>query len=74
MNIVDYDQTALYRVSGVHPHGGGPLGITVNGTEVYGMIPARAILDSAAYYLPDRRFRSRAGFGVEAPGADAGGE
>ena len=26
-------------------------GVTVNGTEVYGMIPAGAMLDSAAYYL-----------------------
>ncbi len=51
MNIVDYDQTALYRVLEFIRMEAARWGVTVNGTEVYGMIPARAILDSAAYYL-----------------------
>ncbi|WP_300526546.1 glutamate formimidoyltransferase [Aminiphilus sp.] len=51
MNIVDYDQTALYRVLEFIRMEAARWGVTVNGTEVYGMIPTRAILDSAAYYL-----------------------
>jgi glutamate formiminotransferase len=51
MNIVDYEQTSLYRVLEFIRMEAARWGVTINGTEVYGMVPARAILDSAAYYM-----------------------
>ncbi len=51
MNLVDYEKTAIYRVLEFIRMEAARWGVTVNGTEVYGMIPAGAILDSAAYYM-----------------------
>lgn len=51
MNIVDYEQTSLYRVLEFIRMEAARWGVSVNGTEVYGMVPARAVLDSAAYYM-----------------------
>ncbi len=51
MNIVDYDKTAIYRALEFVRMEAARWGVTVNGTEVYGMIPAAAMLDSAAYYM-----------------------
>lgn len=51
MNLVDYERTAMYRVLEFVRMEAARWGVTVNGTEVYGMIPAAAMLDSAAYYM-----------------------
>ncbi|MCF4114332.1 MULTISPECIES: glutamate formimidoyltransferase [Dethiosulfovibrio] len=51
MNIVDYDKTAIYRALEFIRMEAARWGVTVNGTEVYGMIPVAAMLDSAAYYM-----------------------
>jgi len=51
MNIVDSDKTAIYRALEFIRMEAARWGVTINGTEVYGMIPAKAILDSAAYYM-----------------------
>lgn len=51
MNIVDHEKTALYRVLELVRMEASRWGATVNGTEIYGMIPAAALLESAAYYL-----------------------
>jgi len=51
MNIVDYDKTAVYRALEFIRNEAMRWGVTVNGTEVYGMIPAAAILESAAWYM-----------------------
>ncbi|KUK57673.1 MAG: Glutamate formiminotransferase [Synergistales bacterium 53_16] len=51
MNIVDADKTAIYRALEFIRMEAARWGVTINGTEVYGMIPAKAILDSAAYYM-----------------------
>ncbi len=51
MNLVDYEKTSMYRVLEFIRMEAARWGVTVNGTEVYGMIPAGAMLDSAAYYL-----------------------
>ena len=48
MNLVDYEKTAMYRVLEFVRMEAARWGVTVNGTEVYGMIPAGAMLDSAA--------------------------
>lgn len=51
MNIVDYDKTSIYRVLEFVRMEAARWGVTINGTEVYGMIPIAAMLDSAAYYM-----------------------
>ena len=51
MNIVDFDKTAMYRALEFVRMEAARWGVTVNGTEVYGMVPAAAILQSAAYYM-----------------------
>ncbi len=51
MNIVDLEKNALYRVLEMVRFEARRWGIEVAETEIYGMIPARALLESAAYYL-----------------------
>lgn len=51
MNIVDHEKTSLYRVLELVRMEAARWGVSVNGTEIYGMIPAAALLESAAYYL-----------------------
>ena len=58
MNLVDYEQTAMYRVLEFIRMEAARWGVTVNGTEVYGMIPAGAMLDSAAYYMQIDDFKN----------------
>ncbi|MGI6252003.1 MAG: glutamate formimidoyltransferase [Aminivibrio sp.] len=56
MNIVDYQKNALYRVLELIRMEARRWGVEVVETEIYGMIPAQAILDSAAYYLQVKDF------------------
>lgn len=51
MNLVDYEKNALYRVLETIRMEARRYGVSVVETEVYGMVPAGAVLDSAAYYL-----------------------
>jgi glutamate formiminotransferase len=51
MNIADYEKNALYRVVEMIRMEAKRWGVPVVETEVYGMIPAAALLDSAAYYM-----------------------
>ena len=51
MNITDYEKNALYRVVELVRMEAKRWGVSVIDTEVYGMIPAAALLDSVAYYL-----------------------
>ena len=51
MNVVDHEKNALYRVLEMVRMEARRWGIEVAETEIYGMVPARAILDSAAYYM-----------------------
>lgn len=51
MNIVDYERNALYRVVELIRMEARRWGVPLVETEVYGMVPAAALLDSAAYYL-----------------------
>jgi len=51
MNIVDYEKNALYRVVELIRMEAKRWGVSLVETEVYGMVPAAALLDSAAYYL-----------------------
>jgi glutamate formiminotransferase len=51
MNIVDYEKNALYRVVEMIRMEAKRWGVALVETEVYGMIPAAALLDSVAYYM-----------------------
>ena len=51
MNIVDYQQNALYRVLELVRVEAKRYGVPVIESEVYGMVPAAALLDSASYYM-----------------------
>jgi glutamate formiminotransferase / 5-formyltetrahydrofolate cyclo-ligase len=56
MNVVDYEKNALYRVVEMVRMEAKRWGVPVVETEVYGMIPAAALLDSLGYYLQLARF------------------
>ena len=51
MNIVDYEKNALYRVVEMIRMEARRWGVSVVETEVYGLVPVAALLDSAAYYM-----------------------
>lgn len=51
MNIVDYEKNALYRVVELIRIEAKRWGVPIVETEVYGMIPAAALLDSLSYYM-----------------------
>jgi len=51
LNVVDYEKNPLYRVQEMVRLEARRWGVEVAEAEVYGMIPAAALLESAAYYL-----------------------
>ena len=56
MNIVDFEKNALYRVLELVRTEARRWGVPVVETEVYGMIPAAALLESASYYMQIANF------------------
>jgi glutamate formiminotransferase len=50
-NIVDYEKNALYRVLELIRMEAKRWNVSVKETEIYGMIPAAAIMDSMSYYM-----------------------
>jgi glutamate formiminotransferase len=59
MNIVDYEKNALYRVVELIRVEAKRWGVPVVETEVYGMIPAAALLDSVGYYMQLAGFETK---------------
>jgi glutamate formiminotransferase len=55
-NILDYEKNALYRVLELIRTEAKKRGVPVKGTEIYGMIPAAALLDSISYYMQTEGF------------------
>ena len=61
INMTDYTKTPLYRVLELVRAEAKRYGVSVVGTEIIGLSPMRALVDSAAYYLqledfdPDRQ-------------------
>jgi glutamate formiminotransferase len=51
MNIVDYEKNALHRVLELIRMEARKWSVMVVESEVYGMVPAAALLDSASYYM-----------------------
>jgi len=51
MNMTDYTKTALYRVLELIRIEARRYGVNVVGSEIIGLVPMGALIDSAAYYL-----------------------
>jgi glutamate formiminotransferase len=51
MNMTDYTRTALYRVFELIKMEARRWGVNVVGSEVIGLVPMEALIDTAAYYL-----------------------
>jgi len=51
MNMTDYTKTALYRVFELIKIEARRYGVNVVGSEIIGLVPMEALIDSAAYYL-----------------------
>jgi glutamate formiminotransferase / 5-formyltetrahydrofolate cyclo-ligase len=58
MNVVDFERNALYRVVEFIRMEANRWGVAIAETEVYGMVPAAALLDSASYYMQIAHFES----------------
>ena len=56
MNLVDYEKNSMYRVLEMVRMEARRWGVNVVETEVYGMVPAAAMLDNAAYYMQTAGF------------------
>ena len=56
MNMTDYTQTALYRSFELIKMEAGRYGVTVAGSEIVGLVPMAALLDTAVYYLGVENF------------------
>jgi glutamate formiminotransferase len=51
MNMTDYTKTALYRAFELIKIEARRYGVNVVGSEIIGLVPMQALIDSAAYYL-----------------------
>lgn len=51
MNITDYTQTSIYRVFETVKMEAARYGVAITGSEIVGLVPMQALLDSASYYL-----------------------
>jgi glutamate formiminotransferase / 5-formyltetrahydrofolate cyclo-ligase len=56
MNVVDHEKNALYRLVEFIRMEAKRWGVAIAETEVYGMVPAAALLDSISYYMQTARF------------------
>jgi glutamate formiminotransferase len=51
MNMTDYTRTALYRSFELIKTEARRYGVTIVGSEIVGLVPMEALIDTAAYYL-----------------------
>lgn len=56
MNMTDYTKTALYKAFELIKMEAEKYGVSVVGSEVVGLVPMQALIDSAAYYLGIENF------------------
>lgn len=56
MNMVNFEKTPLYRVMEAIKFEAARWGVTVTGSELIGLAPAKALIDSAEYYLQLEEF------------------
>ncbi|MBW2540342.1 MAG: glutamate formiminotransferase, partial [Deltaproteobacteria bacterium] len=57
MNMTDYTKTALYRSFELIKMEAKRYGVNVVGSEIVGLVPMEALIDTAAYYLGLEDFR-----------------
>ena len=51
INMTNFEQTPLYRVTEMVKSEAARYGVVVTGTEIIGLCPMKALIDSAEYYL-----------------------
>ena len=51
MNLTDYSKTAIYRAFEMVKMEARRYGVEVVGSEIVGLVPLQALVDSAEYYL-----------------------
>jgi glutamate formiminotransferase len=56
MNMTDYTQIALYRSFELIKTEAATYGVTVAGSEIVGLVPMQALIDTAVYYLGMENF------------------
>ena len=56
INMTDYSKTPLYRVVEFVRSEAAHCGVQIVGTEIVGLVPMRALIDSAAFYLGLEQF------------------
>lgn len=59
MNLVNYVDTPIYRVNEFIRAEAARRGVSILGTEIVGLLPVDALLESAAYYLQLENFERR---------------
>ncbi|HPW99405.1 MAG TPA: glutamate formiminotransferase, partial [Sedimentibacter sp.] len=57
MNLTDYTKTSLYRVFETIKMEAARYGVNVVGSEIIGLIPMQALVDTADYYLRLENFK-----------------
>lgn len=57
MNLTDYTKTAIYRAHEMVRFEAARYGVTIAGSEIVGLVPMAALVDTAAYYLGLEDFR-----------------
>ncbi len=58
MNLTDYTKTAMYQVFEMVKMEAQRYGVTIRGSELIGLVPMDAVVDTAAYYLGLENFSS----------------
>ena len=56
MNLVNYEGTPMYRVLELIKTEAARYGVSITGTELVGLAPAKALIDTAEYYLQLEEF------------------
>jgi glutamate formiminotransferase len=56
MNLVNYEKTAVYRAFEMVKMEAKRYGVPVIGSEVIGLVPMKALIDTAEYYLQIENF------------------
>ncbi len=58
MNLVNFEKTRIYQALEMIKAEARRYGVSVYGTEIIGMVPLQALVDSAAYYMQIENFRA----------------
>lgn len=59
MNLTDYTQTAIYQAVEMIRFEAARYGVTLAGSELIGLVPLQAVIDSAGYYLGLENFSEK---------------